>query len=142
MAQTDIVYPVLVQVLLTLVILLRMGLARGRSLSAQRKSMQDVALNRTDDWDETATKLSNNFRNQFEVPVLFYVASLLALQLTFVNYLMLVFAWVFVLSRIAHAVIHTGANIVATRFSAFAIGVFAVAGMWVIIAIRLLVAVP
>lgn len=140
MNQTDIIYPVLVQVFLTIGILMMLLFARRRSLESQGKSLQDISLNRTEDWDEQSTKLSNNLRNQFEVPVLFYAAASFALHLTVVDYLLLLLAWVFVLSRIVHAFIHIGPNVVASRVVAYGVGVTAVSIMWIVIAVRFITA--
>ena len=51
-------------------------------------------------------------------------------------------AWLFVLSRLVHAYIHTGTNYVRHRFNAFAAGVFILLAMWTIFAVRILLALP
>ena len=48
-------------------------------------------------------------------------------------------AWAFVLSRIAHAAIHLGANIVSQRFAAYVAGMVALAAMWLVLAWRVVV---
>jgi hypothetical protein len=47
-----------------------------------------------------------------------------------VDFLLLVLAWLFVLSRIAHAAIHVGPNRVRWRSPVFALGVLILATMW------------
>ncbi len=47
-------------------------------------------------------------------------------------------AWLFVLARIAHALIHTGSNSVPLRFYAAAASAVILAVMWLIFAIRIL----
>jgi hypothetical protein len=47
-----------------------------------------------------------------------------------VDFLMLLLAWLFVLSRLAHAAIHVGPNRVRWRSPVFALGLLILAGMW------------
>ena len=53
-----------------------------------------------------------------------------------------VMAWIFVLLRIGHAYIHTTSNHVPTRFRIFAAGVLVLLLMWIIFAVRILLALP
>jgi hypothetical protein len=55
--------------------------------------------------------------------------------------LLLVLAWIFVLSRIGHAYIHTTSNDVMRRTSIYSVGVVVLFIMWVIFALRILVAI-
>jgi hypothetical protein len=78
--QTIINYPVLIQVLLTISVLVLLGPARRRSMCAKRQWLGDpeVALG-SNEWSEEAAKRGNNYRNQFELPVLFYAVVAFAL---------------------------------------------------------------
>jgi hypothetical protein len=62
---------------------------------------------------------SNNLKNLFEMPVLFYALcmALYALGRADDEYLML--AWVYVGLRAAHSVVHCTVNIVNLRFAAY-----------------------
>jgi len=53
-----------------------------------------------------------------------------------------VMAWLFVLLRVAHAYVHTTSNYVPTRFRIFAASVFVLLIMWIIFAVRILLALP
>ena len=53
---------------------------------------------------------------------------------------MVVLAWAFVASRVVHALIHTGSNIVPQRGLAFGIGIIIVMIMTGILLVRLLAA--
>jgi hypothetical protein len=46
-------------------------------------------------------------------------------------------AWIWVISRIAHAIVHCTSNALSLRFPTFMIGVIILVAMWVIFAIRL-----
>ena len=137
MSQTAIFYPVLVQVLLTLAVLIMMGGARSRSMreTRQRLDDKDVQLGRNV-WSEEATKVANNFKNQFELPVLFYAVCAFALLLRQADGVMIGLAWVFVVTRIAHTVVHVGPNVVPWRAAAYLLGAFAVLAMWLILGWR------
>jgi hypothetical protein len=132
MNQVAILYPVFVQVFLTLAVLLLLAVARARAIRAmdRQRGNPDLALGRAH-WPEDATKRAANFRNQFEVPVLFYAVVAFALLTRAADFPMVVLAWAFVLTRLVHAAIHIGPNKVRWRTPAFALGFLAVTIMWV-----------
>jgi hypothetical protein len=84
------------------------------------------------------TRAADNFRNLFELPVLFYVAISIAHAADATNGLVLVFAWGFVLSRIAHSAIQCGYNRVMHRFFAYLAGGLFLWALWGALAISLL----
>jgi hypothetical protein len=51
---------------------------------------------------------------------------------------MVVLAWVFVVSRVLHALVHTGSNVVPRRAAMFALGMIILMIMTAILIIRLL----
>src|SRR5437762_6537225 len=111
MSQIAILYPVFVQVFLTLAVLASLAVARARAVRTmdRQRGNPDLALGRVV-WPEDATKRAANFRNQFELPVLFYAVVAFALLSRGADYPMLVLAWVFAASRLVHAAIHIGPN--------------------------------
>jgi hypothetical protein len=139
MNPTVILYPVLVEVLLTFVLLVAMGPARSRSLRDSGKTLDDldVRLGHAA-YSEEATKVARSYANQFELPVLFYAVVAFALITRGVDVFMVALAWVFAVSRVVHAWIHTGPNIIKWRASVFIIGAVALAAMWIALAIHIL----
>jgi hypothetical protein len=135
-SQNLILLPLFAQVLLSLAIMVVMGMRRGASLKAQGRSMQDVALAGDKDWSEGAVQASNNYKNQFEMPVLFFAVSAFALITRNVDAVMLALAAAFVATRIWHTIVHLGANQVSTRFVAFLSGVAVLLAMWVLLMAR------
>ena len=89
----------------------------------------DLAMGRFA-WPDDAAKRAANYRNQFEAPVLFYAVVAFALITKGADTLMIVLAWLYVLTRIVHAAIHIGPNKVRWRSPAFALGFLIVALMW------------
>ncbi|MEZ5844904.1 MAG: MAPEG family protein [Hyphomicrobiaceae bacterium] len=138
-SQNLILVPVLVQVALTFAVMFMMGFARSRSMRSRRQQMQDMALATADDWTEEAAKCANSFKNQFELPVLFHVCCLFALVTRNVDAVLFSLAALFALSRIAHAAIHIGPNIVAWRFSAYLVGALLLMVMWALLGWRVAV---
>ena len=59
---------------------------------------------------------SNNLKNLFELPVLFYVICLTLLHLGWVSHTDVTAAWLFVGLRAAHSLVHCTVNIVKVRF--------------------------
>ena len=132
MSQVGIMYPVFVQVLLPITVYGMLAVARARAVRSmdRQRGNPDLAMGRAV-WPDDAVKRSNNQRNQFELPVLFYAVAAFALILKGADTLMIVLAWLYVLTRIVHAAIHIGPNKVRWRSPAFALGLLIVAVMWI-----------
>lgn len=82
-----------------------------------------------------AAKLQNiqpadNFRNLFEVPVLFYALVALALAVSHTPGWLVAGAWLFVALRVAHSWIHCTYNKVMHRFAVFILGFAVVVCLW------------
>jgi hypothetical protein len=133
MSRNLIFLPVLVQVLLTLGIYVRLIKVKIAAMKAGQVNVERRALHE-DAWPDSVLQINNNIRNQFELPVLFYVMSFALWALDAVHALAIAAASLFVLSRIAHACIHLGSNFVPNRRRAFTVG------WWVLLAMALLVA--
>ncbi len=141
MNQVAILYPVFVQVFLTLCVLGLLGIARTRAVRTmdRQRGNPDLALGRVQ-WPDDAIKRAANFRNQFELPVLFYAVVAFALLTKGADGIMVVLAWLFVLTRLVHASIHIGPNKVRWRTPAFALGFLIVAVMWIKLAVHVVTA--
>jgi len=124
--------PLLIQVFLTFVIWFKMYVARVGEMKSKRIHPQRVATReqgRQALTDSAAT--ADNFMNLFEMPVLFYVAILLALILLVQDPVLVIFSWLYVALRIVHSIIHTTYNTVMHRFWAYALSCGALLGLWV-----------
>ena len=143
MTQVDILYPVFVQVLLTLAVYGLLAAARARAIRTmdRQRGSPELAMGRVA-WPDDAVKRADNQRNQFELPVLFYAVAAFALLTKGADTLMIVLAWLFVLTRIVHAAIHIGPNKVRWRSPAFALGLLILAVMWIKLFVHVLTAGP
>jgi len=136
MKQSAIFWPLTVQVLLTLVVTIRMYYARVAELRSRRIRPQELATSRG------AASLENvaaadNFRNLFELPVLFFAVCPILYITSGVTPLQLTLAWAFVVFRIAHSFIHTTYNRVMHRFRVFVLSMLSIFAMWAVFAIHL-----
>jgi hypothetical protein len=131
--------PVFVLVALTFALAIWMGVVRNRAIYAGQLKIRDIALTK-DAWPDRAKQIGNSYHNQYELPVLFYVLVALALITRKADLIFVVMSWVFVLSRLLHAFIHTTTNRVPRRFFAYLVGLAILILMWAIFAVRILLA--
>jgi len=117
--------PVLLQVLLTIALYFALATAKKKAVAANEVNLERRGLY-DDAWPVSVVKINNCIRNQFEVPVLFYILSGVLWALDATSWFVVAVSWVFVLSRYAHAYVQTGSNQVPQRLRFFKIGVFAV----------------
>jgi hypothetical protein len=131
-----ILLPALIHV--ALIFLLVFVTGRGRVVAARKGEVRlsDVALD-SSRWPDHLRKRANNYQNQFELPVMFYVLIAVLLATRLVDAVQIIFAWLFLLSRLVHSYIHTGRNIVVDRFYAFLASVLSLMVMWIWFAVRL-----
>ena len=129
--------PLFVQVALTFVLMFWMAYARTTAVRRGEARIRDTALGQPN-WPPRVQQISNCYHNQFQLPVLFYVLTILAYDLKKADYAFVVMAWLFVISRIVHAEIHVTSNRVPQRFLVFAIGALVLLMMWAIFALRIL----
>jgi hypothetical protein len=132
-----ILLPLFVQVALTLFLLFWTGRARVAAVRRGDVHPRDIAL-RESNWPRQETQIANAYHNQLELPVLFYVLTILAIITRHADLLFVVLAWLFVVLRLVHAYIHLTSNHVGRRFAVFAASVLVLLVMWVIFAVRLL----
>ena len=131
-----ILIPMFVQVALTFVLLFWMTILRLRVIRKGEVRPQQVAL-REPAWSPHVLQVGNAFHNQLELPVLFYVVTLLALFGDALDVVLYVLSWMFVLSRLVHTYIHVTSNRLDRRTAVFLVGAIALALMWVIVIARI-----
>jgi hypothetical protein len=139
MSVQAVLVPVFVQVALTFILLLWMGYQRFGSLRRGEAHVRDIALGQPN-WPPRTLQAANALNNQFQLPVLFYVVVTLALLLHKADFILVVLSWVFVVSRIVHALVHVTANDMRLRFGIYFVGVLALLLMWILFALQILLA--
>ncbi len=126
--------PMLAMVLITHVVWATMGIRRTRAVASGETHLSRFAVRGMDGIEPSAVRASDHYSNLFEMPVLFYVALLTAMQLGVQTVPMLALAWVYVVLRAAHAWVHLGRNVVRYRFYAFVSSTVTLILMWLVIA--------
>jgi hypothetical protein len=121
MDQTLIFLPVLMQVLLTFLVYAGITKAKNKALASGQVDESRRALHKNA-WPDDVLKLTNNLTNQFEAPVLFFVLCFVIWATASVNTTSICLASAFVISRYAHAYVHTGSNYVPLRKRIFMFG--------------------
>ncbi len=81
---------------------------------------------------------SNNLKNLFEMPILFYLAVMLMILLLIQDALLVQLAWGFVILRVIHSVVHCTYNRVMHRFIVYFISCLLLLLMWIRLASYLL----
>ena len=136
-----ILAPLFVLVLMTFVLVFWLSALRGPAFSRGEVRAVDVDL-RQPNWPRRTMQVGNSFSSQFELPMLFYVLTILAIITKHADLLFVVLAWIFVLTRIAHAYIHTTSNNLKLRGPFFGIGALVLAIMWLIFIVRIMLGLP
>lgn len=132
-----VLLPLFVEVALTFVLLYWTGYLRSNLLKTGAVRPQDVAL-REPNWPARVAQIGNAYDSQLELPVLFYVLTILAWITRHADLLFVVMAWIFVALRFVHSYIHITDNDVRRRGPAFGLGALVLTVMWVIFIIRIL----
>lgn len=128
--------PVIVQVALTLWLYIALAIAKSQAVKRGEVNEERRALH-DDAWPDSVLQINNNIRNQFEVPVLFYVLIGILWGIDAVNIYIHIAAWIFVISRIIHMAVHTGSNYVPLRRKVFTSGCFVLIGLVVFLVYKL-----
>jgi len=132
-----VLLPLFVEVALTFVLLFWMAYLRTSAFKTGEVRPGDIAL-REPKWPARVTQIGNAFHNQLELPILFYVLTILAWITRHADLLFVIMAWIFVLLRLAHAFVHVTDNVVRRRGAIYGVGVLVLALMWLIFAVRIL----
>ena len=139
MSVESILAPLFVQVALTFILLFYMGSVRFRALRGREVKLGDIALGQIN-WPPYAQQAGNAYNNQFQLPVLFYVLVILAYIFKKADMLFVIMSWIFVVTRILHAFVHVSSNNLRARFTMFLIGAIVLLIMWIIFAVRIMLA--
>lgn len=138
--QHAILLPPTVLALLTAVVFGRLYSDRIAEIRARRIHPQQLATSKQSADTLQNVTASDNYRNLFEAPVLFYaLCGYLALtELT--TMLLLACAWGYVFLRVAHTFVHLTSNKVIRRFQLFFASSIVLFAMWLLFLVRLLTA--
>ncbi|MGE5625025.1 MAG: MAPEG family protein [Bacillota bacterium] len=138
MASAPILLPCAALALVTAAVWVRLYVDRIGEMREKRIRPQALSTSAEARERLTRTNAADNFRNLFEMPVLFY-ALCLGLAVTGLGSLPFVSAaWVYVVLRALHSFIHCGYNRVMHRFTVYAASSMLLFLLWGAFAWRLL----
>ena len=128
MSQSAIFIPVFATMLLTLAVWVYMYIRRIGFITANQIKPEQLAVPGAlaELSPAEVSNPSDNFKNLFEIPVLFYVLALYLFVTDRVDTLHVAAAWVFVAFRTLHSAVHCTVNIVMLRFYLYLFSTLAV----------------
>ncbi len=135
-----ILYPLLAMFLLICLVAVTMLRRRIAFYKQNRVHPQKTATSAQMTAVMPDSRAPDNFRNLFELPVMFYVSALTIYATGLMCMPHLILAWGYVVARYVHSFIQCTSNVVMHRFYAFVTsGVFLVS-IWLMLAYQLLYA--
>jgi hypothetical protein len=135
----EVLLPLFLEVILTFALLFWLAPLRASDFSSGRTRPQDVAL-REPNWSQRSMQVAYSYSNQFELPVLFYVLTILAWVTRHADLIFVVLAWIFVIFRYLQAYVHVTSNQVRLRGAFFGVSALVLAIMWIIYIVEILTA--
>lgn len=130
MTRELILLPTVALVLLTAVVWVLLYLTRVREMRTRRISPQAVATRAKGALALEDTAASDNFMNLFEMPVLFYVLTILLYASDMTDRSHVTLAWIYVVLRYVHTFIHVTYNRVMHRFPVYLLSGIVLWVMW------------
>lgn len=136
MTGTAIFWPMIVHVALVIALYALLGMRRAAAVRAGSARISQFRENREEPPESLFAR--NSLNNQFELPPLFHLACIALFVAGAAGTVAVVLAWLFVLSRYAHAAIHVTTNRIRHRQPAFIAGFVMVVLLWLLLAVHLL----
>ena len=140
MNSTYIFIPVIVMVALTMMTTFRLGKTRLKAVVEGRVNYKVFLTNQGYEVPSDLAKLERHYNNLLEMPVLFYLWTVILFVTGNVDVVAFAFAWIYVLLRGIHSYIHTGSNVLIKRRNAFisSFVVLTVAWIWLVLKLYVL----
>lgn len=137
MSDLTILYPVAGMVLLTIVIWVHMYVVRvSEAVRAGIRPEEMTPFNPK--LPRRIVTSGDNLRNLFELPVLFYLSSVVILVLDLADGAYVTLGWIFLALRCVHSFIHVTYNRIVHRFLAYVCGALVLWVIWVRLSLQLL----
>ena len=137
--QKLILLPLIAQVFLTIVVSIWAYHTRVSEMKKKRIHPQSLATAAgAAEKLKAVANIADNFTNLFEVPVLFYVATIVLYATQTVNWIFIGLMAAFVFFRCIHSAIHITYNKVMHRFYLYAVSTLLLWIVWVMIAVKII----
>lgn len=122
--------PMLVLAALTFIAFVNMAIKRTAAVKAGHPSEYYKAHQGAPEPEGTAAAV-RHYGNLMELPTLFYPACITAFVLGSINGWMLIFAWSYVVARVAQSAVHITSNNTSLRGLFFVLGMAFMIGLWI-----------
>lgn len=126
-----IIYPMIVYVLYLFALALFIFRARVMAIKSGKASFKYFRAFTGEAPPEELIVAGRHYDNQFQLPMLFLITCTLYVALNFLGPISVIFAWLFVVSRVLHSFVHLGRNRVGQRAATFALGWICIIAMWI-----------
>ena len=138
MSALDPLFPIVAMVAITAVVWVRLYVQRIREMRHRGISPGQLATSRQAASTLQDTTAADNFRNLFEVPVLFYVLCLTLYATHRGGVVLLGGCWLFVALRAAHSAIQCTYNKVMHRFYVYFVSTVLLFALWTWLTVELI----
>jgi hypothetical protein len=132
---TAILWPVFVQVFATIGLYIAMSRVRVAAVVAGQVDAK--AFKYMDNEPEHLRNYTRALSNQFESPVLFYAACIIAYITATAHIYVLILAWGYAIAKLAHTYVHATANRLKQRRPTFIAAFGCLVLLWVVLAVSL-----
>lgn len=128
---TSLIYPVAAMVFLTFSMLSLMLYYRIKAVRMRQLSPRYFKLNKGENVPDHLVAITQNYENLLEIPILFYIVCIIAIILNQSAEYFMLHAWVYVILRIFHSIIHTTYNHIVHRLLVFLLSCLVLVSMWI-----------
>ena len=137
MTVQEVLLPLFAEVILTFLLLFALAPLRTRDFKTGVTQPENIAL-REPNWSRRTLQIGYSYSNQFELPVLFYVLTIIAFFTHRAGVVFVALAWLFVIFRYLQAYVHVTSNKVRVRGSFFILSAVVLAIMWLFYMVEVL----
>ncbi|KAA1178333.1 hypothetical protein FP026_24370 [Rhizobium tropici] len=127
----EMFWPMVAHAVLVFILYALLGWRRRVLVKAGRIQSSQFRENHATDEPAESLVVRNSLANQFELPLLFHACCIVLYTTQADNLPAVILAWIFIVTRYAHAFVHVTSNDMRYRSPLFALGFVALAGMWV-----------
>jgi len=134
-----LVLPMFTLVLLTFSVLVRLFRIRNKLARERVIHPSFFKVYQGGEEPEQSAKLARHFANLCEAPVLFYTVCLAAMVIDVTGMLFMGLAWLYVVARCVHTIIHTGSNKLYPRIYAYFSSWTILLALWALLVFQIVV---
>ena len=131
MEKIQILYPAFASILLPILIAFKMRMKIGENVKNKNISFAYLRAYQGDSIPEEIRVIRDTYKNQFEIPILFYLLVAVIYANNALQQSDIILAWIFVVLRYMHAYIRLTSNNVQHRAMMFIVGLLVLLCEWV-----------